>query len=118
MGEVNFTQFELRQQANLRPNDFLVGYKADGTKEFRTTVTSLTSFARGAQGLAGASGIQGFQGAPGNRGQIGLQGVQGVSGSVNDLNGVTTTIYTLSGDGVTQVQLNFVAGLLTTVTTV
>lgn len=107
MGEVNFTQFELRQQTNLKPNDFLVGYKADGTKEFRTTVTSLTGLTRGAQGLAG---IQGFQGAPGNRGQI---GVQGLNGSINDLNGLTTTIFTLSGDGVTQIELNFTAGLLT-----
>ena len=81
MGEVNFTQFNLKQRTDLRPTDFLVGYNFDGSREFRTTVTSLTGLTRGIQGTQGLSGIQGRQGAPGNRGIDGIQGIQGAQGT-------------------------------------
>lgn len=113
MGETNFTQFELRQQTNLKSGDYLVGYKSDGTKEFRTTVTSLTSLTKGVQGLTGPQGLQGFQGSPGARGERGLQGI---AGSINNLGTLTTTICAISGNGSTPFRMQFVNGLLTGVT--
>ena len=37
---INFTQFDLKNPTN---SDFLVGYKSDGSAEYRTTVNGLLS---------------------------------------------------------------------------
>lgn len=66
MATKNFTQFDLRTSENLTPDDFVVGYKADGSAELRTTVRNLTAAlgntligpigSTGATGPAGATG--------------------------------------------------------------
>ena len=68
MATKNFTQFDLRTANNLNPNDFVVGYKSDGSSELRTTVRNLTSAfvnnvligATGPAGVSGATGASGF----------------------------------------------------------
>lgn len=67
MATKNFTQFDLRTSENLNLNDYVVGYKADGTAEIRTTVNSLTGSlanivagATGPAGPVGATGASGF----------------------------------------------------------
>lgn len=41
MATRNFTNFDLSTDQTLNSNDFIVGYKADGTAELRTTVRNL-----------------------------------------------------------------------------
>ena len=69
MATKNFTEFDLRTAQTLNPNDFVVGYKSDGSTELRTTVRSLTGVlglsTTGATGPTGASGPTGSAGATG-----------------------------------------------------
>ena len=66
MATKNFTEFDLRTDQNLSLNDFLVGYKSDGSTELRTAVKSLTatlgSTLRGATGATGPVGLPGATG--------------------------------------------------------
>jgi len=73
MATKNFTQFDLRTAATLNPNDYVVGYKSDGTAELRTTVRNLTA--------AIGNVIIGPTGATGPAGSIGPTGPTGLTGS-------------------------------------
>jgi hypothetical protein len=104
MATKKFTQFDLRTAETLNANDFVVGYKSDGTAELRTTVRNLTSVignlvigptgATGAQGLIGPAGAtgSGATGAPGSTGATGPIGLVGATGF--DFNYVSLTANT------------------------
>lgn len=58
-----FTQFDLRTPQNLNLNDYIVGYKSDGTAELRTQVRNLTAAIGNI--IVGATGPVGPEGVPG-----------------------------------------------------
>jgi hypothetical protein len=79
MATKNFTQFDLRTPQNLSLNDYIVGYKSDGSAELRTTVGSLTATIGNIS--VGATGISGPTGATGPVGPTGLTGPIGATGT-------------------------------------
>lgn len=102
MATKKFTEFDLRTAQTLSLNDFVVGYKSDGSAELRTTVRNLTGAlgstlvgatgARGATGIAGPTGDQGATGLVGSQGATGPQGATGVVGATGyDFNYVPVT---------------------------
>jgi hypothetical protein len=89
MATKKFPEFELRTSQTLSPNDFIVGYKADGSAELRTQVRNLTASIGnvfvGATGSAGATGASGLQGVAGSTGATGFTGSTGPVGSTGPI---------------------------------
>jgi len=86
MATKNFTQFDLRTPATLNPNDFVVGYKSDGSAELRTTVRSLTAaIGNVVIGPTGATGPTGLTGPAGSVGPTGATGLRGATGSTGPI---------------------------------
>jgi hypothetical protein len=108
MATKNFTQFDLR--TNLLTSDYIVGYNAAGTGEYRATVQSFVSLvSTGGGGSPGGPGTQGIQGIQGQAGSMQglqglqgatLQGIQGIAGS--GLQGVQGTFGVQGAAGSTQ----------------
>jgi hypothetical protein len=101
MAAKKFTEFDLRTSQTISPDDFVVGYKRDGSAELRTTLRSLTAITGiGAVGATGQRGATGFQGATGGAGATGAtgSGATGATGATG-LQGATGLIGTTGATG-------------------
>lgn len=75
MATKNFTQFNLLTAGTLSPNDYIVGYKSDGSAELRTAVRNLTAVIGNI--VIGPTGATGPAGGIGSTGPAGLTGATG-----------------------------------------